>query len=152
MQSRGYEGRRLRLMASYVRGSDVLDLGYAQSPNPDLTRFRTVGFDLSPEPPRGSGYAEHVQGDVTALTKYLPDRRFDTVLCGELIEHLEEPYMFLRGVHEVVAPGGRFVLSTPNVVGFPTLLFELARSHRRFYTREHRFYFTPRWVERMLEE
>jgi hypothetical protein len=32
------------------------------------------------------------------------------------------------------------------------MLFELARSHRRFYTREHRFYFTPRWVERMLEE
>ena len=26
------------------------------------------------------------------------------------------------------------------------------RSHRRFYTADHRYYFTPRWVERMLAD
>jgi 2-polyprenyl-3-methyl-5-hydroxy-6-metoxy-1,4-benzoquinol methylase len=151
MQSRKYEQRRLRLMASHVRGRDVLDLGYAQSPNPALAQYRTVGFDLAPVPAARAGYAEHVQGDVQKLATHLDGRRFDTVVCGELIEHLEEPYAFLRSVHEVLRPGGRLVLSTPNAVGFPTLLFELSSSQRRFYTRDHRFYFTPRWVERMLD-
>ena len=31
------------------------------------------------------------------------------------------------------------------------IFFELTGSHRRFYTKYHRYYFTPRWVERMLD-
>lgn len=140
------------MMASFVRGDDVLDLGFAQSPNPALASFRTVGLDLQPPSTTPPGYAEQIRGDVMTLTDHLGGRRFDTVICGELIEHLERPYDFLRGLRDVVAPGGRLVLSTPNPLGFPVVMFELSRSRKRFYTRDHRFYFTPRWVDRMLDD
>jgi SAM-dependent methyltransferase len=152
MQVQKYDRRRLRLMASFVSGRSVLDLGFAQSPSPYLARFETTGLDLELPPELPAGYAEQIKGDVMTLSHHLDGRRFDCVLCGELIEHLERPYDFLRGLREVVTPGGRLVLTTPNPIGVPTLWFELTRSHRRFYTSDHRFYFTPRWVERMLDD
>jgi SAM-dependent methyltransferase len=73
------------------------------------------------------------------------------VICGELIEHVERPYDLMRSIRRVLEPGGRLVLSTPNPVAWPTLLAELLRSRRYFYTSEHAFYFTPRWLVRVLE-
>jgi SAM-dependent methyltransferase len=152
MQARKYEGRRLQMMASFVQGTNVLDLGFAQSPNALPAPYRTVGLDLNPPATPPTGYAEQIRGDVMTLADHLDGRQFDTVVCGELIEHLERPYDFLRGVRDVVVSGGRLVLSTPNPLGFPVVLFELTRSRRRFYTSDHRFYFTPRWVDRMLDD
>jgi SAM-dependent methyltransferase len=152
MHALKYERRRLQMMAALVRGDDVLDLGFAQSPNALLAAYRTVGLDLQIPPTTPTGYAEQIRGDVMTLPEHLDGRRFDTVLCGELIEHLERPYDFLRGLRNALAPGGRLVLSTPNPLGFPVVFFELTRSHRRFYTGDHRFYFTPRWVDRMLDD
>src|ERR1700712_2269775 len=124
MQARKYEARRLETMASFVKGNDVLDLGFAQSPNPLLSSSPTVGPALPPPAVKPPGYAEQIRGDVMTLAEHLDGRRFDTVICGELIEHLERPYDFLRGLRDVVAPGGRLVLSTPNPLGFPVVLFE----------------------------
>jgi len=44
------------------------------------------------------------------------------------------------------------VLSTPNPLGFPAILYELARSKRRFYAADHVYSFASRWVERMLHQ
>src|SRR5690242_7222517 len=98
------------MMASLVRGIDVLDLGFAQSPNALLAPYKAVGVDLRLPPVMPAGYAEQIQADVMTLSDHVGGRRFDTVLCGELIEHLEQPYDFLRGLRAVVAPGGRLVL------------------------------------------
>ena len=147
--SRAYERRRLRLCAREARGC-VLDLGHAQLPNPFLDQATTVGLDrIRPDPP--SGYSYDVVGSVEELPGILDGRRFDTVIAGELIEHLERPYDFLRSIRDVLRVNGRLVLSTPNPIGFPTLLLEATRSTRWFYTAEHTYYFTPRWVRRMLE-
>lgn len=146
--SSGYERRRLRIVSSYTSGR-VLDVGHAQQPNPYLDGSRTTGIDLA-EPVTPSGYESDVVGSATSLGDSFEARSFDTVVAAEFIEHLEDPYRFLRSAHTVLKPDGRLVLSTPNPIGFPTLLFEMTRSHRFFYTEDHTFYFTPRWVERML--
>ena len=57
---------------------------------------------------------------------------------------------FLSECHRVLKPNGRLVLTTPTPLSFPVLFFELMRSRRYFYTEDHRYYFTPRWVERLL--
>jgi cyclopropane fatty-acyl-phospholipid synthase-like methyltransferase len=41
--------------------------------------------------------------------------KYDIVVSMETIEHLENPWMFLRGLKELVKPGGYIVLSTPNI-------------------------------------
>lgn len=151
LRSAGYEQSRLRKVAQLATGRSVLDIGYAQIPNPFLEGFHRVGYDLA-RPANGSvRYEEEVQGDVLRIAEELKGRRFDTVICGELIEHLESPYDFLRDVRQLLSPSGRLILTTPNPLGFPVFLCELLRLRRFFYTKEHLYYFLPRWVVRMLE-
>lgn len=145
-----YDRRRLAIMAQYVRGQRLLDMGFAQQPNRNLDGRTVTGLDLE-KPLTPSGYAEEVVGSVTRVDEIFAGREFDTVLAGELIEHLENPYDFLRRIRRVLPPGGRLILSTPNPIGFPTLLMEIMWSRRWFYTRGHTYYFPPRWVERMLD-
>lgn len=147
-QSTAYEQRRLKLMASFAEGK-ILDLGYAQLPNTYLPKNCTTGLDLC-LPLVPTGYSEELLGSALDLKNVFQDRRFDTVLAGEIIEHVEEPYKFLRDVREVIKDGGKLVLSTPNPLGFPVLLAEVVRSKRWFYTSDHTYYFLPRWVNRLL--
>ena len=41
-------------------------------------------------------------------------RRFDTIVAGEIVEHLENPGLFLRNLRRHLTPDGRLILSTPN--------------------------------------
>jgi 2-polyprenyl-3-methyl-5-hydroxy-6-metoxy-1,4-benzoquinol methylase len=49
--------------------------------------------------------------------------RFDVVTLDQVIEHTTDPVAFLRGVHEVVRPGGNVIISTPNSAGLNARLF-----------------------------
>lgn len=61
------------------------------------------------------------------LTQRLPwpDASFDAVLSVEGIEHLENPFAYLREIHRVLKPGGTLVLTTPNIAS--------VRSRVRFF-------------------
>jgi 2-polyprenyl-3-methyl-5-hydroxy-6-metoxy-1,4-benzoquinol methylase len=51
--------------------------------------------------------------------------KFDAVCCLEVIEHVENPWSLLRDVYAVLKPGGRLILSTPNVTSFLSRLIFL---------------------------
>jgi 2-polyprenyl-3-methyl-5-hydroxy-6-metoxy-1,4-benzoquinol methylase len=147
-----YELARLRGLAKHARGDQVLDLGCAQMMNADLQRAgRTVtGVDM--EQPRSDvRYERFLVGNVFELESLDDGRLYDTIVAGEFIEHVERPYDLLRVLRARLKPGGTLVLSTPNLVSPPVVLFEWLLNHSRFYTKDHTFYFAPRWVERMLE-
>ena len=40
---------------------------------------------------------------------------FDAIMASEIIEHLENPRHFARECFKLLAPGGKFILSTPNI-------------------------------------
>jgi 2-polyprenyl-3-methyl-5-hydroxy-6-metoxy-1,4-benzoquinol methylase len=42
-------------------------------------------------------------------------KSFDYILAIELIEHLENPWIFIREAHRILKPNGILILSTPNV-------------------------------------
>jgi SAM-dependent methyltransferase len=149
--SRHYEQKRLRLIADLAKGENVLDVGYAQQPNPYFRGLHRVGLDLLPS----SGtvpYEEEIVGDCLDVHRLLPGRTFDTIVCGELIEHLDDPYALLRRLHDLLREDGRLILSTPNPMGFPVVFAELFRLKRFFYAEDHTYYFLPRWVERLCEK
>ena len=105
IRSERYEQRRLRLIADLVEGPRVLDLGYAAMPNAGVSARDVVGFDLERPLDVPSNYTEHAAGDVMELSEVLGGRQFDTVLCGELIEHVERPYDLLREIHRCARAG-----------------------------------------------
>lgn len=46
------------------------------------------------------------------------DDFFDVVITGEIIEHIFDTDFFLREVHRVLKPGGKLLISTPNIASF----------------------------------
>jgi SAM-dependent methyltransferase len=58
-----------------------------------------------------------------------PDASFDSVVAGELLEHLRVPEELVGEVHRVLRPGGVFVGSVPNAYRLKgRLLFLLGRA------------------------
>lgn len=51
------------------------------------------------------------------LDRTLPfaDACFDTVVCSEILEHIFSPDMLLREIMRVLKPGGRVILTVPNL-------------------------------------
>ncbi len=44
------------------------------------------------------------------------DSTFDIVCCLDVIEHVEDPFAVTRELERVLRPGGRLILSTPNIL------------------------------------
>lgn len=62
-------------------------------------------------------YYKHIWiGDVTdpALQENV-SKKYDVITCMEVIEHLIDPYALLEFIYTHLKPGGRIILSTPNI-------------------------------------
>jgi 2-polyprenyl-3-methyl-5-hydroxy-6-metoxy-1,4-benzoquinol methylase len=93
--------------------------------------------------------------DVETMELPFEDGSFDVVLCGDLVEHLREPEAFLARVRRVLAPGGRVVLSTPNVANWAMRLSLLVGrwqyKDRGILDRTHTHLFTRHTLVETLE-
>lgn len=53
-------------------------------------------------------------------------RRFESIVASEIIEHLENPRHFARQLFSLLEPGGRVVLTTPNIDSMPSKVLFLS--------------------------
>lgn len=107
--------------SSYAVGKKALDLGCGTGYGAaELARSATsvVGVDLAPD---ATNYAcsnyplPNLQFVCsTALAAPFPSASFDFITAFELIEHLDDPDALLQEAHRLLAPGGIFLVSTPN--------------------------------------
>ena len=105
-------------------GRTILDLGCGEGRNAPLYvgDNDVYGFDICPkrmllneENALNKGYRALVVGNAIGLP--FGDASFDVVVCMEVIEHVTETRQFAAELHRVLKPGGRLILSTPNLVG-----------------------------------
>lgn len=45
----------------------------------------------------------------------IPDNSFDTVVSFQVIEHIKQDELFLSEIYRILKPGGKAILSTPNI-------------------------------------
>ena len=63
-----------------------------------------------------------------------PDAYFSTVICCELLEHLErDPMHMMWEIHRVLRLGGVLLLSTPNIVSLRSVAAALRADHPALY-------------------
>jgi SAM-dependent methyltransferase len=76
---------------------------------------RVVGIDISAanlEKMRALGYQNLYQMDAETFSF---DETFNTIVAGELIEHLSNPGLFLARARAHLESGGRLIITTPYV-------------------------------------
>lgn len=76
------------------------------------------------------------------------DHSIDFVAAFEVIEHLFDPFDFVRWAHGMLKPGGHVLISCPNIRGLDTIL--LGRDAAAV-DHEHLNYFHPASMKLMLE-
>lgn len=93
--------------------------------------FRVRGLDLDPAAARAAG----VDAAPADMERPLPvaDGGFDVVTCLEGIEHVEHQAELVGELARALAPGGVLVLTTPNVLGYPSRESLARRGYARFF-------------------
>ncbi len=64
----------------------------------------------------------YLVGDVQRLDDIGIGRKFDVVLAGSVIEHLDNPGLMLQGAKSLCRAGGEVIIVTPNVFGLMQFL------------------------------
>ena len=108
----------------YARGR-LLDIGCGNQPYrgmaaPHISEY--VGLDHA-DTPHDLSKADLVG---SAYEIPVPDNSFDTVLCTDVLEHLEEPAAALAEAYRVLKPGGAAIYTVP-------LFWHLHEEPRDFY-------------------
>lgn len=137
----------------------VLEFGCGEAPLGEALKqrqkCRVVGIELDPH---AAAIAQKridavYRGDVREIVSIL-DERFDWIIGGDIVEHLDEPWSFLAELRRLATPGGHLLLSLPNLSN-ASIVADLL--HGRFdYVYMgltcvgHLRFFTRRTIEEML--
>lgn len=120
-----WNDHKISFVVSYCRGKDVLDLGCVQH-NPENYKSKywlhkalaqvansLEGLDLYEA---GVEYLKKLGYQVVVGNAEHFDigKKYDVIVAGDLIEHLEDLRGFLSSCRSHLRPGGRLLLSTPN--------------------------------------
>jgi 2-polyprenyl-3-methyl-5-hydroxy-6-metoxy-1,4-benzoquinol methylase len=131
----------------------ILEFGCGEAPLGEALKrrqkCRVVGIELDPD---AAAIAQKridavYRGDVREIVSIL-DEKFDWIIGGDIVEHLDEPWSFLAELRRIALPGGKLLLSLPNLSN-AAVISDLLRGrfdyvymgltcvgHLRFFTRQ----------------
>jgi 2-polyprenyl-3-methyl-5-hydroxy-6-metoxy-1,4-benzoquinol methylase len=89
-------------LAEEVVGVELVRLGNGKQSHPAIDRF--------------------IIGDVEQMDLPLEQNYFDVVLCGDVLEHLTDPWKTVKKLSTYLKPNGYFIASIPNIREIKTLL------------------------------
>ncbi|MBK35703.1 MAG: hypothetical protein CME26_09275 [Gemmatimonadetes bacterium] len=117
-----HHAKRYAFAAQFCEGKRVLEVGGGTGYGARIlsrSADAVVSVDISPE---AMGFGNRTFG-TERVRRVVSDARsiglagtFDTAVCFEMIEHIEEHDALLNEVRRLLSPDGTFVVSTPNKI------------------------------------
>lgn len=107
--------RVISLLSGEQRGK-LLDVGAGTGAF--SIKLKSEGFDVTACDINPANFiSEGIPCKKVDLNATFPfaDAEFDCVVGAEVIEHIENPWFFLREIYRITAAGGIVILSTPNL-------------------------------------
>ncbi|HWA33719.1 MAG TPA: methyltransferase domain-containing protein [Cyclobacteriaceae bacterium] len=77
-----------------------------------------TGFELMKLPgtnQQNTAIDNFVHGDLEKINDELAGSLYDVIICGDVLEHLTDPWAILEKLKRLLRPGGTFIISCPNV-------------------------------------
>jgi 2-polyprenyl-3-methyl-5-hydroxy-6-metoxy-1,4-benzoquinol methylase len=143
----------------------VLDVGCATGQLGAALKARTPGVEvcgIEVDAAMARIAGEHLDAVVVAsaenldsLNRELGAARYDCIICGDLLEHLVDPWRFLRWAGGMTVARGVLVASVPNVGHLDTLTSVFVRKtwpmrERGIHDRTHMRFFARRDLDGLL--
>jgi len=138
-----------------VAGPDVLDIGCSDhslrinSPYWLHGRLRNkfpsvAGVDLNNENIKKMQELGFENLTVASAEDFNLSAKFDTIVAGELIEHLSNPGLLFARCREHIKPNGILVISTPYVFSLLNVLYAFLKYPNTCQNDEHTVWFCPK--------
>jgi SAM-dependent methyltransferase len=126
--------------------SRILDLGCGSGAL--LERLASIGYrDLKGvdiRPPASTSVIQYEQADLDHFSLNAKNGSIDLALAVEVIEHIENPGLFLAELARLLKPGGLALFTTPNLHSAQAkLLFSLSDRLKQFDAKGDRTHITP---------
>ncbi len=103
---------RFKSINKHLKGEEILDIGSTEGYIHNLfveanknKKFYTLDVDGNPDFKVNLNNPKNL------------NKKFDTIIVGEILEHVENPSNLLRFCFNHLKKGGRLVLTTPNAIG-----------------------------------
>ena len=149
-----YKSRLLKKFVGFRKSNCLLDVGcfkgfflYSASQK----GWRAFGTEVSESATRfaRAQLGQRVEmGDLLDMPG-LEQFSFDVVTFFDVIEHLSQPYLYLKKAHDFLRQDGLLYMETPNFNALPR--FVLGKKWTIFHSL-HRYYFTPNTIKRMFHK
>jgi 2-polyprenyl-3-methyl-5-hydroxy-6-metoxy-1,4-benzoquinol methylase len=159
---------RKESIANCCKGKVVLDLGCTQhrmmgkeAKEKDWLHFKikqaaqkVIGLDiLKDEVERLNKVGYSIMcGNVENIDKiHFPINQFDVIVCGELIEHLSNPGLFLKNVKKIMDYKTLLIITTPNVYSRQRIKLMLNKKYEReWLNKEHKCWYSFETLKQLL--
>jgi len=148
----------LELIPSINRGGDILEIGAGAGDT--LLYAKENGFanniygvelcKIENSNQDNKIFSDFIIGNIETIDLPFEDSQFDVILCGDVLEHLINPYKTLESLKKYLKPNGVIIASIPNIREFKTMkkiFFQgdfryedsgiLDRTHLRFFCKKN---------------
>ena len=115
-----------RLLSAYVFAEkyisgDVLELGCGEGRGIDIILKKSKSFtaidkisEVTERLSRKYPNEKFISSSFPPL-KNIEDESFDTLISFQVIEHIKNDKLFIKEIHRILKPGGKALISTPNI-------------------------------------
>jgi len=141
----------LEWMRMYRATNKILDVGCFTGDFMRVARndgWEVFGTEISESAAKHAEKAYGLNVSVGELCHLkLPDDEFDVVTFSDVIEHVDNPYVYLQEAHRILRDGGAIYMNTPNIGSLTHLIL---KSDWAAIFPWHQHYFSQKTMNRFL--